>query len=327
MEELIEIDGSILEGGGQILRLAMSFSSLLKKNIKINRIRAGRSKGGLGPQHLKGYYILSIGLIIQIALPIALFGSSVSTLRLKGGTNADMAPPIDHTVNVFLPILKKFGGNCGCSVLRRGYFPKGGGEVELNISPVASLSSVSLTKFGSVVHIWGRSYVAGILPINMAHEMADAANHILKKIITSRIQINIERVKESPKDAFGNGSGIVCVFNILFAETDTGCILGGSAVGARNVSTKDVGNKAALELVTAIQGEYCVDQYTQDQIIILMALANGKSVVKCGPITLHTKTAIYIAEKMTQAKFKLHENETEAGLLECDGIGLRNNYR
>lgn len=49
----------------------------------------------------------------------------------------------------------------------------------------------------------------------MAHEMADAANHILKKIITSRIQINIERVKESPKDAFGNGSGIVCVFNML----------------------------------------------------------------------------------------------------------------
>lgn len=55
----------------------------------------------------------------------------------------------------------------------RGYFPKGGGEVELNISPVASLSSVSLTKFGSVVHIWGRSYVAGILPINVKKQKLD----------------------------------------------------------------------------------------------------------------------------------------------------------
>lgn len=85
----------------------------------------------------------------------------------------------------------------------------------------------------------------------------------------------------------------------LFAETDTGCILGGSALGKRGVPAHEVGMQAAQELATSLKGQYCVDDYMQDQIIILMALADGKSVVKCGPISLHTKTAIHIAEMLT----------------------------
>lgn len=108
----------------------------------------------------------------------------------------------------------------------------------------------------------------------------------------------------------------------LFAETDSGCILGASALGNKFIPTVEVGVKAANELVDSILGEYCVDPHTQDQvhfcwailwhndsiyliilcirqIIILMALAEGKSIVKCGPMTQHTETAIFIAEKLT----------------------------
>lgn len=53
----------------------------------------------------------------------------------------------------------------------------------------------------------------------------------------------------------------------LFAETDTGCVLGASALGNRNVSTREVGLKAANELVTVIQQQSCVDLHTQDQVI------------------------------------------------------------
>lgn len=96
----------------------------------------------------------------------------------------------------------------------------------------------------------------------------------------------------------------VYYFNRLFAETDTGCILGGSALGSRGVNCQEVGMKAAEELATSIKGKYCVDSYSQDQIIILMALARGKSIIKCGSLTEHTRTAIYVVEKLTNVSFE-----------------------
>ena len=120
----------------------------------------------------------------------------------------------------------------------------------------------------------------------------------------------------------------------------TGCILGGSALGSPRSSGEAVGKKAAEELLEAVETGGCVDKYiqvrktlvgvpncyeypkwvgnltrktpasaveifVQDQMIIFMALADGESRLLCGPLTLHTETAIHIAEKMTGAKFKV----------------------
>ncbi|MBI5755797.1 MAG: RNA 3'-terminal phosphate cyclase [Nitrospirae bacterium] len=52
MNNYITIDGSYGEGGGQILRTALSLSLILSKPIEIINIRKGRKKGGLQPQHL-----------------------------------------------------------------------------------------------------------------------------------------------------------------------------------------------------------------------------------------------------------------------------------
>lgn len=86
-------------------------------------------------------------------------------------------------------------------------------------------------------------------------------------------------------------------------STTSNCILGGSALGCKKWNNFETGKKAAEELLNSVSVRACVDQYVQDQIIIFMALAKGKSVIKTSPITLHTETAIFIAELFTDVSF------------------------
>lgn len=134
----LEIDGSVMEGGGQILRVSAALSCITGSPIRITKIRAGRSSPGLRPQHLSGLQLVSdlcsgslqgasigstdisltpgkihsgthtadthtagsVCLLLQVALPCALYADASSQLLLKGGTNAEMAPQIDYTVKV-----------------------------------------------------------------------------------------------------------------------------------------------------------------------------------------------------------------------------------
>lgn len=139
--------------------------------------------------------------------------------------------------------------------------------------------------------------------------------------------------------------------NRVGCETVSGCILGGSALGSRRETTFETGRRAVSDLVQSIEAGSCVDHYVQDQIIIYMALAKGISRIRCDfPITLHTQTAIYIAESLTpvsplnlkvnftkthfryflctlfsQAKFSVTEDGSTC-IVQCVGIGLENEF-
>ena len=86
-----------------------------------------------------------------------------------------------------------------------------------------------------------------------------------------------------------------------------------------------VGAAAAKQLINDLNFQSCVDQFMQDQLIIFMALANGKSRIKTGPLTLHTETAIYFAQKLTDAKFVVNKVDS-CNIIECTGIGFKNKF-
>ncbi|KAG5874476.1 hypothetical protein JTB14_009199 [Gonioctena quinquepunctata] len=346
-KDFVEIDGSLLEGGGQILRMSLTLSALKSIPVRIFNIRGGRSKPGLMEQHLKGIELLrdicsarvkgaslgstevefcpeeikggsyraqvktagSISLLLQVALPCTLFAKTPTTLTLRGGTNAEMAPQVDYTTEVFRPIMEKFGATFDFDLVRRGYFPKGNGEVVVKISPVEKLNPVQLTERGNITSIYGWSFVAGTLPERLTHLMADSATNVLRK----HCNVNVERYKEDRDIAPDNCSGI-----ILVAETDTKCILGSSALGKRNEKAEETGIRAAEELHKVIEEGACLDEHSQDQVIILMALAKGQSQIKVGNITMHTKTAIFVVEKLTDVKFEIIPAGSTS-IIECTG--------
>lgn len=207
--------------------------------------------------------------------------------------------------------------------LKRGYYPQGGGEVVVQMSPVKELSPINLTERGTVTKIYGRAFVAGALPIKLAKDMSAAAVRCIRREIRD-LYINIHPVREPDDQAVGTGSGIIIV-----AETSTGCLLAGSSLGKRGKNSDKVGIEAAEKLLQNLKHGGTVDDSLQDQLIIFMALAKGVSRVKSGPITLHTQTAIHFAEQLTKAKFTVTKSEEEdpsndTYIIECQGMGMIN---
>ncbi|KAG2157580.1 RNA 3'-terminal phosphate cyclase [Suillus bovinus] len=356
---ILHIDGSFCEGGGQILRNAVALSALLSKPISIQNVRHNRRPPGLRKQHEAGINLAaaicsaetdgvhlsstsvtfkprkirlpktltadpgtagSTTLLLQVSLPCLLFSPSPtppSQLTLRGGTNASQAPQIDYTQHVFLPFMKRhFGLDIALKIIQRGYFPKGGGTVFCSVpSLTEALPPVTLTERGPVRLIRGEARVGG-LPFFLAERMKNAARATLLAGGVSPTIVRINAVRETEQETVGSGGGI-----LLLAETDNGCMIAGSSVSTRGRDPEEIGKEAAEELLRNLRHDGCVDEYLQDQIIIFIALAKGRSTVKTGPLTDHTRTAIKIAEQMTGATFHLQEDPSGFVIISCDGIG------
>ena len=146
-QECIELDGSIGEGGGQILRSALSLSVITGRPFRLRHIRANRAKPGLMRQHLTcvqaaaqisaadvsgaelqssellfipktlvaGAHHFKIGtagstmLVVQTVLPMLLAAQDDSRITIEGGTHNMMAPSSCFLSRVFLPQLRRIG--------------------------------------------------------------------------------------------------------------------------------------------------------------------------------------------------------------------------
>ncbi|XP_050532541.1 RNA 3'-terminal phosphate cyclase isoform X3 [Daktulosphaira vitifoliae] len=351
---LKEIDGSILEGGGQIIRLSIALSSLFEQPVKITKIRAGRSNSGLKPQHLAGIHLVkqmchaitegdkvnscelsfhpkslkmgkfnlnidsktaaSIPLMIQSILPVAIFTKHSSDIIMKGGTDVSFAPSMDYVIKILFPIFKKFGIDCNANIIKRGFFPKGGGTVQLTVNPLTGpLNPIIIEDFGKHPNIKGTILISGPPHLSqknqIAKELYNAITKKLNKFGYQKVNIDID-----VKDSLSPGGSIV-----LISENDK-CLIGSSTLYDFKKSTvSNVTDEACNKLIKELNSKSCVDAYAMDNIIIFMALANGKSQIKCREITLHTKTAIYIVEEFTNVRFEI--TPTNDGLMKvtCEG--------
>ncbi|KAK0448362.1 RNA 3'-terminal phosphate cyclase/enolpyruvate transferase [Desarmillaria tabescens] len=295
----ILIDGSVLEGGGQILRNSISLSSLLSKPVSIHKIRNGRKPPGLKNQH-RTVDSTEIDFI-------------PGTLRLPGQFTADSAaqtashaPQIDYTQHVFLPFVRRhFGIDATLDIKRRGYYPKGGGEIHVQVSPMADkIRAFTLVERGSVKAIKGIAHLAG-LPSHLGKGMVEGAKgYLAGSPELDGVPVEIESRRER-NDNTGGG------------------IVGGDALSRKGLDAQAVGRLAAESLLRGLSVGGCVDEWLQDQIIIFMALAEGTSEINCGKgeLELHTQTAIWVAQQLTDAKFEVEVDLSGCTVIRCRGIG------
>eukprot|EP01060_Flectonema_neradi_P028680 TRINITY_DN3859_c0_g2_i1.p1 TRINITY_DN3859_c0_g2~~TRINITY_DN3859_c0_g2_i1.p1 ORF type:complete len:371 (+),score=66.00 TRINITY_DN3859_c0_g2_i1:55-1113(+) len=347
------IDGS--KGGGQILRNGFAYAALTGRPIRMENIRGSRKPAGFRSQHLAGVKVCreivggtlegavigsqeatfvpnpnfyketpsedttitvdaitagSTSLLVQSTLPLLAFGKpGNSFLTVKGGTDVAFSPPLDYLLRVFLPTARRFGIDVSLGNYRRGVYPKGGGFVDFKIARSMSLDPVEMIDPGVPSKIWARVFVTP------KGGRSDADCSAMKRLVMKRIseveelkncEVNIEM---EVSDANNQGGGAVVV-----VESTTGCRQGCSALKERG----------GFEFNTSFNFNVAVDEYLQDQVIVLAALATGRSRFLTPPLTDHTKCAIKVAEDMLGAKFDI-EPHGDCGnlIISCEGIGFR----
>ncbi|MCC6020889.1 MAG: RNA 3'-terminal phosphate cyclase [Thermoproteaceae archaeon] len=329
---VVRIDGSYGEGGGQILRTSIALSALLGEPVEIVNIRARRPNPGLQPQHLAGVMAAaaladaelegaargstrllfrpraikcgsfdvsigtagSISLVIQTLTPIMLFAPCATTVTITGGTDVAWSPPIDYMRYVFARTLSRFGARVEIEVVRRGHYPRGGGKVILRAEPVGRLAAVNSPDFGRLVEVGGVSHAVN-LPRHVAERQARSAREVL-----ARAGYDADISVEVRSDGLGPGSGIV-----LWAASDTGCVVGGDSLGSRGKPAEVVGREAAERLLAVMRAGASLDPHMADMAVVYMALAEGESVLSTSEVTMHLQTNIYVVERFLPVKFEL----------------------
>jgi len=347
---MIDIDGSLMEGGGQLLRMATSYSAILGEPIRVHNIRAKRRDPGLKPQHLTtfqaaakisgaetkgasigsseivfkprrvrgGMYSFDIGtagsisLLLQCINPILFFGDRSSQVSVRGGTAVNWSPPVPFLEHIIYGVLDSMGATSRIHVDRHGFYPRGGGIVSQKTDPVEFLEPLRPGKL-SIKRIRGIS-VCGALPEHVAVRQANSAK---KKLNVLRVKTDIKPIVADPVPV-GPGS-FVC----LWAEGDN-VFVGADSLGARGKPSEVVGAEAAKKMIQEVQSGAHLDRHTTDHLILPASLADGESVFRTSLITLHTLTAIEIAKVFTDARFRVQGREGEAGTIRVEGIGLRN---
>ena len=348
---MIEVDGSVGEGGGQLLRYSIALAALLQRSVRVYNIRAKRSNPGLRPQHLNAVRLISslvgaavkglhvgsmevvmeprrrprsgalrvdigtagsISLLLQAVLPVLLAADGRVRLTVIGGTNVKWSPPIQYLQYILLPMLRRFGVRAEVRLLKMGFYPRGGGGVEVEAFPSYPLKPVKFRRFREIRAISGISYSAN-LPVHVAERQARAALEVLRSRGFGEYVSEIEVDTKTP--AVGRGSGVV-----LWAETDEG-VVGGDALGERGKRAEVVGREAAQKLVEVLRTGAPVDPHALDNLVIYMSLAEGRSVAYSSRLTSHARTAIWLCRLITGARFRVVEDKLV--MVEAEGVGYR----
>ncbi len=319
---MIELDGSAGEGGGQILRTALSLASITGKPFSIGNIRAHRIKPGLRPQHREaalavaqlcraevsgaevgsselrfvptapvrpGDHAFDIGtagstpLLFQtICFPLALAGGR-SQLTVRGGTHQQYSPTFHDLALVWVPAMARLGFRFEVALQAAGFYPEGGGELTAVIESAHPMPPLDLRHRGTLKEVEVTAMVAG-LPFEVAERLAARARLKLREL---GIAAEATRVPVPARQSTGSHLLIVATFERTRA--------GFGALGDRGQTPDRAADEAVAELATFLHGGGAVDRHLGDQLLLpaaLLAAGLVKPPPGVVPVTRYTVSAV-----------------------------------
>ncbi len=343
----LEIDGSFGEGGGQILRTALSLSCLFKKPFRIFNIRTGRKKPGLMPQHLtsvraaqllsragvkgdsagstelsfapgevkSGSFFFDIGtagstmLVLQTLIPAFIFTKARTGLILNGGTHVPFSPSFHYVSEVFIPFLKRLGIRTLLSIESYGFYPKGGGRIRAEIFPTGEMKPLRLPERGRMVALKGCSGVAN-LPLSIAERQTKS---LLEKIHSEMKDLRCAEALDL-LDAPAPGQG---TFIFLKAESEHS-VAGFTSLGERGKKAEVVGEEAAVAFMDYYSADAALDPHLSDQLVLYLSLCDGESEFSTSRITQHLLTNLWVIGLFHEFKYSVEGERGKPGRVKID---------
>jgi len=323
MPRLIPIDGAVGEGGGQMLRTALALSAATGQGFQMTRVRAGRPRPGLRPQHVacvraaalacgarvggafdgspdlrfepgsigQGVFRFEIAtagastLLLQTVLPPLATAGGPSRVEATGGTHVPASPSFDYLARHWVAALEGLGLQAALELVKAGFYPRGGGEIRADVVPWRRPASLVLEDRGPLVSLRGVSGSAR-LKGDVARRQRDAAQALLWE--RRRLEVSWDMCEAVPSASPGS-------FLLLEAQFEKGRAAF-AALGERGVRAEPLAERAARRLLKFLDAEGAVDPWLADQLAVPIALAGGGGRVTTSEVTRHLQT---VADVMT----------------------------
>lgn len=345
---MIEIDGSTHSGSGTILRYAAALATLVGEPLHMVHIRARRPKSGLRPQHVQAlraccalsggqlqgdevgsdtisyrpgkrleggdfaWDIGTAGSAIMLALtviPLALYARRSCRFSMQGGLYQDFAPSAHYAQKILLPRVRSMGTEVELAILRPGYVPRGQGRLSVKVKPLdRTLESVRLLRQGNLNGFHAIALASHLEREKVGQRMA---THCLSLLKQRGHEAQVQIIEDTT--AVQKGAAM-----LLWAATDTGCLLGADRAGIRGRSSELISEFVVETLLEDLQSGATTDRYLADQLVIFAALAEGQTVYSVPRITDHIRSNLWLVETILGAGTALQGNQVL-----IDGIGLR----
>jgi len=344
---MIEIDGSLGEGGGQLLRTSLTLAAITGQPFRMTRVRARRRPPGLKAQHRKaveaivaicgarvegtelgsqtllfepgpiapGEFSLDIGtagatsLVLQTILPPLSFASAASYVDLRGGTHVRWSPCFDYLKLHWLAFMRKIGFEADIEMARAGFYPAGGGLIRAAIRPTRRLRPILLMERGPMRSIRGISGVARLDP-RIAERQRDEA---VRRLVGQAPAIELEVVHLA-----SSSPGTLLLLRAEF-ENSAACFF---SLGERGKPAERVADEAVDQLLEFLASGGAVDSYLADQLVLPLALAPGESAVAVSPLTGHLTTNAEIVRRFLPVRIEIDAPEGRAGVIRIQGAGI-----
>jgi len=338
---MLELDGSFGEGGGQILRSSLTLALVTGRAFHLRNVRAGRPKPGLHPQHLMsvraaasigqaetrgaslhstdltfvpgevvpGKYHFAIGtagatglVLHTIYLPLALRGDTPSEIILQGGTHVTTSPCFHFLDTTWRAYLEQMGLRMKLRMIRSGFYPRGGGVVEVHVQPCSQLKGLRLEERRVIKSAAGFSAVAG-LPEDIAKRQARRATHRLK---TEGVSVSLR------EETWQGGPGTV--LGVQLDTTPAPTLFVG--LGARGKPAERVADEAVEQAIAYLHaGTAAVDPHSADQLVLPLSLAAGPSEFTVSEVTRHLTTNIAVIRQFIDRDVNCEGEEGKPGVV------------